>query len=219
MRFGQPTLPRSVNQGYVRNSCGIQLISTWRPQAPFRFLSAQNDPFMHISNEFSRKLRAVKLLVLDVDGTLTDGGIYLGPEGEEFKRFDAHDGHGIVMLQKEYGVEVAFLSGRNCVPVERRAKELGVAVCLQGHYAKRSVLEDLLATKGLTREEVAVMGDDLGDLEMMEIVGVSFAPANAISKVKRGASFVTKTRGGYGAVREACDLIISAINSPPPDTT
>jgi 3-deoxy-D-manno-octulosonate 8-phosphate phosphatase (KDO 8-P phosphatase) len=173
---------------------------------------------MHISEDLLTKLRHVRLLVLDVDGTLTDGGIYLGPQGEEFKRFDAHDGHGIVMLQKEHGLEVVFLSGRSCEPVSRRAKELGVAVCLQGHYKKAEELAKLVSTRGLQPQEIAVMGDDLGDLEMMRSVGFSFAPHNAHYEVKKHANYVTTRKGGDGAVREACDLIIAALSMPEPGT-
>lgn len=163
-----------------------------------------------VSNELKSLLQGLKLLVLDVDGTLTDGGIYLGPNGEEFKRFDAHDGHGIVMLQKLYDIEVMFLSGRTCEPVERRAAELGVKTCLQGHFKKDEVLLAEITRRELRGEHVGAMGDDLGDLEMMKIATVGFAPSNAIEAVRRRADYVTIRKGGEGAVREVCDLIIWA---------
>lgn len=163
-----------------------------------------------VSDELKSLLKGLKLLVLDVDGTLTDGGIYLGPNGEEMKRFDAHDGHGIVMLQKLHDTEVMFLSGRTCAPVERRAAELGVKTCLQGHFKKDDVLLAEITRRELRGEHVGAMGDDLGDLEMMKIATVGFAPSNAVEPVRRRADYVTTRPGGAGAVREVCDLIIWA---------
>ena len=155
------------------------------------------------------RLTAIRLLVLDVDGTLTDGGIYIDSGGQEFKRFDAHDGHGIKQLLAA-GIEVALLSGRNCTPVELRAKELGIEIVIQGHFDKTAEFERLVASKNLTKEEVAAMGDDLSDLAMTSRSGCSFAPANAIEAVKMAVDYVTERSGGYGAVREVCDLILAA---------
>lgn len=163
-----------------------------------------------VSSELKLRLRGLKLLVLDVDGTLTDGGIYLGPNGEEYKRFDVHDGHGIVMLQKLHGVEVMLLSGRSSVPVEQRARELGIRSCLQGHFDKHSVLTEEIAIREMVGEHVGAMGDDLGDLAMMKVASLGFAPNNAIEEVKRRADYITQRGGGNGAVREVCDLIIWA---------
>ncbi len=166
-------------------------------------------------NDFATKLRNIKLFVLDVDGTLTDGGIFIDSEGHEFKRFDAHDGHGIKLLQKA-GIEVAFLSGRSSKPVEIRAKELGVKIVLQGFFKKESPLLKVMKERKLTKEEVAIMGDDVSDLEMAGVAGVSFAPANAIEAVKRQVDHVTKRSGGNGAVREACDLILETLEANEP---
>lgn len=166
-----------------------------------------------LSDDLKNSIRSLKLLVLDVDGTLTDGGIYLGPSGEEFKRFDAHDGHGIAMLQKIHNIEVLFLSGRNSKAVEQRAKELGVKTCLQGFWKKSDALLQALEEKKIATENVAVMGDDLSDLEIMNLVKLGFAPANAVQPVKDRADYVTEKTGGYGAVREVCDLIISLLQN------
>jgi 3-deoxy-D-manno-octulosonate 8-phosphate phosphatase (KDO 8-P phosphatase) len=162
-----------------------------------------------ISEDLTRRLKAIKLFVLDVDGTLTDGGIFIDSEGQEFKRFDAHDGHGIKVLMSA-GVDVAFLSGRDSRPVELRAKALGVKTVLQGHFEKSEPLLKLMYERGLAKEEVAVMGDDTSDLGMARVASVSFAPANAIEEVKEKVDFVTSRFGGYGAVREACDMILKA---------
>jgi 3-deoxy-D-manno-octulosonate 8-phosphate phosphatase (KDO 8-P phosphatase) len=144
-----------------------------------------------ISDELKARIREIKLLVLDVDGTLTDGGIYLGPNGEEYKRFDVHDGHGIVMLQKLHNVEVMFLSGRSSAPVEQRARELGIKTCLQGHFDKNAILTQEITTREMMGEHVAAMGDDLGDLAMMEVASLGFAPMNAIEEVRRRADYIT----------------------------
>ena len=160
-------------------------------------------------SDFDKRLKAIKLFVLDVDGTLTDGGIFIDSEGQEFKRFDAHDGHGIKMLLNA-DIDVAFLSGRNCKPVEIRAKDLGVKTVLQGHFEKSEPLLKLMKAQGLEKEEVAVMGDDVSDLEMARVAGVSFAPSNAMESVRFHVDRVTNRAGGYGAVREACDLILRA---------
>lgn len=160
--------------------------------------------------ELKRQLAELKLLVLDVDGTLTDGGIYLGPNGEEYKRFDVHDGHGIVMLQKLHGVEVMLLSGRSSDPVAKRAQELGIKTCLQGHFQKDSILLAEIQNREMKGEHVGAMGDDLGDLAMMEVATLGFAPSNAIDEVKARANYTTRRSGGQGAVREVCDLIIWA---------
>ncbi len=169
-----------------------------------------NDQSAVFTQTHRAQLEHIKLLVLDVDGTLTDGGIFLGMNGEEFKRFDAHDGHGMVMLQKEFGVEVMWLSGRSCLPVEKRARELGILTCLQGHYKKDEVLLEEIARRGLNISQVASMGDDLADLAMMKHSALGFAPANAIEAVKSAADYVTSRMGGFGAVREVCDMIAAA---------
>ncbi len=163
-----------------------------------------------LPTKITEKAARIKLLVLDVDGTLTDGGLYLGPDGQEFKRFDVHDGHGIVMLQKLHDVEVMILSGRTSAAVSARAIELGIGTCLQGHWDKRSALARELEARQVPEDQVGVMGDDLSDLAMMLITGVAFAPANAVAEVKQRADYTTRATGGYGAVREVCDLIIAA---------
>jgi len=162
-----------------------------------------------LPQELKSKLRRIKLLVLDVDGTLTDGGIFVGHDGNEFKRFDSQDGQGILLLQSEWKVEVVFLSGRKSEPVEIRARELGVTA-IQGHRKKESALLEIIADRSLTKESVAIMGDDLSDLEIVQFAAISFAPANAIQALKQKVDYVTERSGGYGAVREVCDCIVSA---------
>lgn len=155
-----------------------------------------------------QRLGQIQLLILDVDGTMTDGGVYLGESGE-IKRFDIQDGAGIVFIQ-QVGVEVAVVSGRTSKSVERRCKELGIKEFHQGVKSKLEVFEKLLEQKGLTPLQVAVMGDDLPDLPLMTRAGISVAPANAVREVRVRAAVVTHAPGGSGAVREFAELLLKA---------
>jgi 3-deoxy-D-manno-octulosonate 8-phosphate phosphatase (KDO 8-P phosphatase) len=151
----------------------------------------------------------VRLLILDVDGVLTDGSLYFGPRDELFKVFHVRDGHGIKMVQRR-GVEVAFLSGRRSDPAFLRAKELGVNRYYEGLRDKVPVLEELCHILGLTPEEVAAVGDELVDLPLFHRVGLAVAVADAVPEVKAAAHWMTANPGGQGAVREVTDLILKA---------
>jgi YrbI family 3-deoxy-D-manno-octulosonate 8-phosphate phosphatase len=151
----------------------------------------------------------VRLLILDVDGVLTDGSLYFGPRDELFKVFHVRDGHGIKMAQRS-GVEVAFLSGRRSDPAFLRAKELGVNRYYEGLRDKVAVLEELCRALDLTPEEVAAVGDELVDLPLFHRVGLAVAVADAVPEVKAAAHWVTVNPGGQGAVREVTDLILKA---------
>ncbi len=151
----------------------------------------------------------VRLLILDVDGVLTDGALYFGPKEELFKVFHVRDGHGIKMAQRA-GVEVAFLSGRRSDPAFLRAKELGVTRYYEGLRDKVPVLEELCRTLGLTADQVAAVGDELVDLPLFYRVGLAVAVADAVPEVKAAAHWVTFNPGGRGAVREVTDLILQA---------
>jgi 3-deoxy-D-manno-octulosonate 8-phosphate phosphatase (KDO 8-P phosphatase) len=151
----------------------------------------------------------VRLLILDVDGVLTDGSLYFGPRDELFKVFHVRDGHGIKMAQRG-GVEVAFLSGRRSDPAFLRAKELGVNRYYEGLRDKVPVLEELCNILGLSPEEVAAVGDELVDLPLFHRVGLAVAVADAVPEVKAAAHWVTVNPGGQGAVREVTDLILKA---------
>jgi 3-deoxy-D-manno-octulosonate 8-phosphate phosphatase (KDO 8-P phosphatase) len=157
----------------------------------------------------------VRLLVLDVDGVLTDGGLYYGPEGEELKRFDVQDGLAIVEAQRA-GLAVAIISGRRSVAVSRRAAELGVAEVHQGVRDKTAVFEALQERSGLAPSDLAVMGDDLPDLPLMRRAGLALAPANAVAEVRRTAHWVSRRPGGGGAVREAIEWLLRARRAWPP---
>lgn len=153
-------------------------------------------------------MKRIKLLVLDVDGTLTDGGVYMDGRGGEFKRFDIQDGMGIVRLRAA-GVRTAFLSGRRSEATAQRASDLGVEFLFNGVREKLPVLRSLLSDLSLSAEEAAYMGDDVNDVDCLRAAGLAFAPANAVPEAKAAADFVTSANGGSGAVREAAERIIS----------
>jgi len=151
----------------------------------------------------------IKLLILDVDGVLTDGSIILDNEGNEFKAFHVRDGHGIKMLEKA-GVKVAIITGRYSKVVDRRAKELGISDVYQGVFNKSVVYKELLERYRFNDEEVAFMGDDVVDIETLKRVGLPAVPADADEEVKRFARFISSKNGGRGAVREFIDFILKA---------
>jgi len=159
-------------------------------------------------------LGGVQLLVMDVDGVLTEGGIYYTEHGDEVKRFDVRDGQGLVML-RQAGVLTAVITARRSAIVQRRAEELGIVEVHQGVPDKRALLESLLARHRLSATHVAYVGDDVGDLAAMELVGVPVAVADAVPLVKKAAVYVTRARPGHGAVREVCDAILEAKQRTP----
>lgn len=156
-----------------------------------------------------QKLNAIKLLAMDVDGVLTDGGIILDAEGAEVKRFSVLDGLGLQLVMLS-GMPVAWISGRKSTVVEIRATEIGITHLVQDCRNKSKALEDLIARYELDIEEVAYIGDDLNDLPAFRMAGVRFAPANAVAEIIGSADFVTEKAGGAGAVREVCDVILKA---------
>lgn len=151
----------------------------------------------------------VRLLALDVDGVLTDGRIHYTSAGEEMKSFSILDGLGIKLLQRA-GVDVAVITARKSPMVARRIRELGIAHCVQGREDKLRALQELLQQTGVTLAETAYMGDDLPDLGAIMAVGLGLSVANASSEVARRARWVSTARGGEGAVREACELLLRA---------
>ena len=149
----------------------------------------------------------IKLVLLDVDGTLTDGGIYRGNNGEELKRFNVKDGYAIVNAQK-LGIEFGIITGRKSELVEIRAKELKIKYLYQGISEKTVVLEEIIKKTGLTKGEIAYMGDDLNDLLIIKQVGLSGTPKDAVDEVIQVTDFVSKKNGGSGAVREFIEHIL-----------
>jgi 3-deoxy-D-manno-octulosonate 8-phosphate phosphatase (KDO 8-P phosphatase) len=148
-------------------------------------------------------------LLLDVDGVLTDGGLFMGADGETFKRFDTLDGHGIKLLHRA-GLQVLVVTGRDSAALRSRLAALGIESAVYGVDCKVRAAEVLLAELGLSWTEVAVMGDDWPDLGMMRRAGLAFAPAQAHAQVLAVADWVAGVRGGHGAVRAVCDVLLTA---------
>ena len=154
-------------------------------------------------------LQKIKLLALDVDGVLTDGTIYISPAGEVFKGFNAKDGMGISCALRN-NLQIAVITGRQSPIVERRCEELGIKLFMQGVKDKRLALQQMAQELGLTREEIAYMGDDLNDIPAFKASGLNFVPADGSIEVLAVADIITKAKGGRGAVREAITMILAA---------
>ena len=152
---------------------------------------------------------AIRLLALDVDGVLTDGRIYYGNSGEELKSFNIKDGLGIKLLQKS-GVKVAIITGRQSEIVDRRARELGIEDVVQGRDDKKQALLELCQRAQLDIGECAYMGDDLQDLSAVVAAGLGLTVADASAPVREAADWISVAPGGGGAVREACEFILTA---------
>lgn len=159
--------------------------------------------------EIQEIAKNIRLLILDVDGVLTDGSIILDNEGNELKAFHVRDGHGIKMLEKA-GIRVAIITGRHSKVVERRAHELGITEVYQKCHIKSAAYEHLIEKMGINDKEVAYIGDDIVDIPIFRRVGLSVAVADATEETKAEAMLVTKNKGGRGAVREICDLILKS---------
>jgi len=157
----------------------------------------------------AHRLQSIRLIAFDVDGILTDGGLYLTDSGEEFKRFNSLDGHGLKML-KASGVELAIITGRTSRCVELRAKNLGITRLYQGVENKWGAMQTLLGELNLAPNAAAFMGDDVVDLPVMRRVGFSITVPNSPQVVRDHAHYLTQRDGGHGAVRETCELIMSA---------
>ena len=155
----------------------------------------------------TRQLSAIRLLILDVDGVLTDGGIIVHSDGTESKRFHVQDGHGIKLWHRAGGI-TAIVSGRTSEPTEHRARQLDIAHVLQGQLDKLPAMEELLRQLGMGWEQAAVIGDDVVDILTVRRAGFGVAVANAVEELKAVADFVTLRSGGHGAVREVIELIL-----------
>lgn len=163
---------------------------------------------MRVTSDVRERIERVKILILDVDGVLTDGRLFYHDDGTEMKAFDVHDGHGIKMVQRA-GIEVALISGRNAPAVDKRARDLGITAVFQDIKNKVPVFESLLEDRGLSPEDAAFVGDDVVDIPVMSKVGFSVAVAGSSEHVIPAAHYVTLAPGGRGAVREVAELIIA----------
>ncbi|PQO32160.1 phenylphosphate carboxylase subunit delta [Bremerella cremea] len=156
-----------------------------------------------------QKCQAIELLITDVDGVLTDGGVILNNEGVESKQFHIRDGFGL-RLWRQAGFKCGVITGRNSQVVRLRAQELGMDIVRQGIQDKATVAEELLQKFNLQPKQLAYVGDDLIDLGVIRLAGLGIAVADAADEVKAAADYTTKTPGGKGAIREVVELILKA---------
>lgn len=160
-------------------------------------------------DQIKAKAQKIKLVIFDVDGVLTDGSLFYGDDGQEYKAFQARDGHGMKMLQKS-GVEIAIITGRESDVVTHRAANLKIDHVYQGQIEKLSAFKTLLEKLDLLPDEVAYVGDDVVDLPVMIRVGLAITVNDGHELAKKHAHWITETRGGQGAAREICEFIMQA---------
>jgi len=172
-------------------------------------LPARFSPAVRFAPELLLAAQGIRAAIFDVDGVLTDGRIYIGERGEEFKAFSTLDGQGLKLLALA-GIAPVIVTGRDSPAVRRRVADLGLAHAVYGVHDKLAVARDLLAALGLGWKELAVMGDDWPDLPLMARAAFACAPANAHVEAKALARHVTAAAGGHGAARECCDLLLCA---------
>ncbi len=163
---------------------------------------------MAIPENIVEKAKKIKLLALDVDGVLTRGDVIYTSSGEEIKIFNVKDGHGLSMLRAS-GFYIALITGRNSEITQRRADELGIQYVFQNIKRKLPIIQTLAEELSLTLSEILYMGDDTPDIPVLEVVGLSVCPKDAVEEVKRVCHYTTQSAGGSGAVREMTDLLMS----------
>lgn len=164
------------------------------------------ESYMNLPKEGSSDLAQIKLLCCDVDGVLTDGGVYYGEDGFTFIKFDIRDGMGIKIL-REIGIKICFITQSESFAIAQRAKKLGVDYCYMGVEDKKSKILELVKELGISIYNVCHIADDINDLSLLEIVGVSVTVPSAVDEVKNIARYLTTRDGGNGAVRELCNSI------------
>ena len=166
-------------------------------------------PVLQHDPELLLRAQAVRIVFFDVDGVLTDGGLYISDQGEALKRFHTLDGHGLKLL-RQAGIEPAVISGRDSPALRHRLQALGIVHLRLGTEDKRPAAEAMLAALALDWSQAAAMGDDWPDLPLLQRAALACAPANAHAQALAMADLVTQARGGEGAVRELCDLLLCA---------
>ncbi len=159
--------------------------------------------------DIMEKAARIRLVIFDVDGVLTDGSLYIGDDGQEYKAFNSLDGHGMKMLQHA-GVQIGIITGRSSEVVRIRMESLGIDHVYQGRREKLPAYQDLKQKLGLEDEQIAYVGDDVVDLPVMTRVGLAVAVQDAHSFTKQHAHWITSSPGGHGAGREVCELLMSA---------
>ncbi len=159
--------------------------------------------------DIQEKARKIRLVIFDVDGVLTDGSLFLGDDGQEYKAFNSRDGHGIKMLQ-QIGIEIGIITGRSSEVVRLRMQSLGIKHVYQGQLDKRPAYQELRDKLGLSNAEIAYVGDDVVDLPIMRLVGLAIAVNDAHPFVTQHAHWLTPHAGGRGAARDVCELLMDA---------
>ena len=165
-----------------------------------------------MNDKLAEKAKKIKLLLTDCDGVLTDGGVYYGENGEVLKKFNIRDGMGVERLRKLVNVETGIITGEVSPSVKTRAEKLNITELHLGIKHKPSVLQAILKRRNLQADEVAYIGDDTNDVEIMKLVGLSACPADAMIFTKNKAHYICENKGGEGAFREFAELIIQAIS-------
>lgn len=165
-----------------------------------------------ISPMLRTKLEKIRLLVLDVDGVMTDGGMYFSENGDQIKKYNTKDGMAIMQLTKAKFQVAIISSGFAPKMVERRAEMLNIQNCIVTREKKEVVLEELLNQLGMTSEEVAMIGDDINDLHVMKKIGLAVCPSDAVQAIKQHAHLVLQSKGGEGCVREFIDMYLTVVN-------
>jgi len=167
------------------------------------------DSHSQTAKDITARARRIKLLLMDCDGVLTDGRLWLTSDGDEQKAFHARDGQGISLLHRA-GLQTGIITGRTSSAVDRRAQDLKMSYLRQYAKDKIKALEEILAEAGVTTDECAYIGDDVGDIPVMRRVGLAVAVSDAVEETKQAAQYITALKGGQGAVREVCDLVLKA---------
>jgi 3-deoxy-D-manno-octulosonate 8-phosphate phosphatase (KDO 8-P phosphatase) len=162
-----------------------------------------------MKKNLKEKLKNIKMLILDVDGVMTDGRVIIDDSGHEIKQFDVRDGHGIKLIQR-YGIAVVLLTGRKSEVVKHRASDLGIKEVYQKVFNKKEVFAKILQKNKLDPVQAAFIGDDIIDIPVLRAAGFSAAVADAMDVVKKSVDYVTKNKGGRGAVREVCEMLLQA---------
>jgi len=206
-REGVPSTPPGRPKGEGRSAQRASASSAPRRRAKADPLGAKREACP--SADATRRAAAIRLLVLDVDGVLTDGRLYFGADGEALKVFDVRDGHGVKLL-REAGIEVAILSARRSPIVERRARELGIMQVIQGAADKGASFADLARASRLAPEQCGYVGDDWPDLAALAQAGFAATVADAAPEVRQFAHWISVAPGGCGAVRELAEFILRA---------
>ncbi len=166
--------------------------------------------FKNISPVIKEKASKIKLVISDSDGVLTDTGVYYTEKGEVMKRFSIRDGMGVERLRKLLGVESGIITGELSGSVKMRAKKLGIAELHQGIKDKKEVLHEIITRRKIKLENVAYIGDDTNDIEVLKMAGLSACPADAVIQIKQIVDYITDSKGGYGAFRDFAELIIAS---------